>query len=226
MLKLILALILAMMSLPLWAYDIKWSAISMDSRVEVYEGKVSNHNLVAFKGRDVLNHSMADIISVLADIEHSDQWISSMAEAATIETIGPTERIDYNHQSAPWPFSDRDFVFRITTQIISDSEQVIFNLKSVEHPGKPIQPGIIRGNLLQSYLKLTALGDGSRTQLEIMMLVDPKGAIPVWLVNLINRYWAADTINALREYMDAKHISVRESLNKSKCDSEQKEQSC
>jgi len=211
MLKLILALILLMISLPLWAYDIKWMPISVDSGVKVYEGQVSDFNLVAFKGRDVLNHPMEDIISVLADIEHSDQWISSMAQAETVETIGPTECIDYNHQSAPWPFSDRDFVFRITTQIASDGKQVLFNLKSVEHPGKPVQRGIIRGNLLQSYVELTSLGDGNQTQIEIMMLVDPKGAIPVWLVNLVNRYWATNTINALRDYLDKNHPSITKS---------------
>lgn len=32
--------------------------------------------------------------------------------------------------------------------------------------------------------------------------VDPKGHLPIWLVNLINRYWAANTLNSLRNYLN------------------------
>lgn len=200
--KILLILIFVIKAPLIWAYDIEWSALDIDPVVKVYEGKVAGEDLVAFKGSDIFNYSMTDVISVLADIEHSDQWISSMKKAQTIENISATERIDYNHQALPWPFKDRDFVFRITTSVSAEGKQVLFQLKSEEHPNMPVQEKIIRGWLMQSYLQLNALENGDKTRLEIMMLADPKGFIPKWLVNLINRYWAVNTIHSLQKYMN------------------------
>ncbi len=183
------------------AYQIDWTEIDEDPSVKVYAGRVEGIDLVAFKGVDILNHSMADIISVLSDIEIAEQWINGMVEADIVEVLGPTARIDYNRQHLPWPLSDRDFVFEITTRIFDDQRQIVFDLKSVEHRQKPVRPGIVRGRLLQSYLKLKKLAE-KRTALEIMMLADPQGALPVWLVNLVNRQWAPNTINSLRNYLN------------------------
>ncbi|WP_031435385.1 START domain-containing protein [Methylomarinum vadi] len=182
------------------AYQIDWSEIDVGSNVKVYAGRVEGLDLVAFKGVDILHHSMTDIISVLSDIEKADQWINGMVEADIVEILGPTTRIDYNRQHLPWSLNDRDFVFKITTRLSDDRQQIIFDLASVEHEQKPIRPNIVRGHLLKSYLKLRALA-ANKTALEIMMLADPKGALPVWLVNLVNRQWAPNTINGLRNYL-------------------------
>lgn len=182
------------------AYQIDWEEIDEDPSVKVYVGSVEGMDLLAFKGVDSLNHSMADIIAVLSDIDKADEWINGMVEADTVEVLGPTSRIDYNRQHIPWPLSDRDFVFKITTRVSADQRQIVFDLKSVEHDNKPVRPDIVRASLLQSYLKLTAQTE-IKTTLEIMMLADPKGMLPVWLVNMVNRQWAPNTINSLRRYM-------------------------
>ncbi len=177
----------------------------MDPNIKVYAGNVDGLDLVAFKGIDILDHSMADIIAVLSDIEIADQWINGMMEADIVEVLGPTSRIDYNRQHLPWPLSDRDFVFKITTRVSEDGRQIVFDLKSIEHDKKPVRPNIVRARLLQSYLKLKASPE-NKTTLEIMMLADPEGVLPIWLVNLVNRQWAPNTINSLRRYLE-KHYS-------------------
>lgn len=206
-LKPILLLLSALFSCETSAYQIDWTEIDVDPRVKVFAGRVEGLDLVAFKGIDVLNHSLADIISVLSDIEKADQWINGMVEADIVEVLGPTTRIDYNRQHLPWPLSDRDFVFKITTRLSDDRRQITFDLKSVAHEQKPVRPNIVRARLLRSYLTLKALAD-DRTKLEIMMLADPAGALPVWLVNLTNRHWAPNTINGLRRYLDEQVPSV------------------
>lgn len=205
--KLILLVLSALLSFDTSAYQIDWKEIDVDSNIKVYAGRVEGLDLVAFKGVDILHHSMADIISVLSDIEKADQWINGMVEADIVEVLGPTARIDYNRQHLPWPLSDRDFVFKITTRLSDDRRQIIFDLASVEHEQKPIRPNIVRGRLLKSYLKLEALA-ANKTALEIMMLADPKGALPVWLFNLVNRQWAPNTINGLRNYLNQHYRPV------------------
>lgn len=203
--KIILLFLSAIFSFDSPAYQIDWKEIDVDPNIEVYAGSVEGLDLVAFKGIDILDHSMADIIAVLSDIEKAEQWINGMVEADIVEILGQTSRIDYNRQHLPWPLSDRDFVFKITTRVSADQRQIVFDLKSVEHDKKPVRPNIVRARLLQSYLKLIALAE-NKTTLEIMMLADPEGVLPIWLVNLVNRQWAPNTINGLRRYMK-KHYS-------------------
>lgn len=204
LIKFFILLIILTKSPFLWAYNIEWLAINVDSKVIVHKGKVTELGLLAFKGSDVLNHSMVDIISVLADIDKSEQWVSRLIKAETIETISPLERIDYNLLNLPWPFSNRDFVFKISTtdSISTNGSLVLFKLKSVDHPLMPVQKGVVRGRVLQGYVKLNTQGNKQKTQLEIMMLVDPKGALPEWLVNFVNRYWAVKTINSLKKQLN------------------------
>ncbi len=194
-------LLSAIFSLETSAYEIDWTEIDVNSTIKVYAGRTEGLDLVAFKGVDTLNHSMDDTISVLSDVEKADQWINGMVEADIVEVLGTTARIDYNRQHLPWPLSDRDFVFKVTTRVSAGPREIIFDLKSVEHDSKPARPNIVRGRLLQSYIKLKAL-EKNKTALEIMMLADPKGSLPAWLVNFVNRHWAPDTINRLRRYMD------------------------
>ncbi|MGR9117326.1 MAG: START domain-containing protein [Gammaproteobacteria bacterium] len=201
----VLLLLSAILSFDSPAYQIDWKEIDVDPNVKVYAGSVEGLDLVAFKGIDILDHSMADIIAVLSDIGKADQWINGMVEADIVEVLGPTSRIDYNRQHLPWPFSDRDFVFKITTRVSADGQKIVFDLKSVEHDKKPVRPNIVRARLLQSYLKLKASPE-NKTMLEIMMLADPKGALPIWLVNLVNRQWAPNTINSLRRYLKEIYI--------------------
>ncbi len=212
MIKLLIALCcLCINGAAIASYDIDWHEINVDPRVKVYAGKVKGLSFVAFKGHDILDHPIADIISALSDIDKSGQWMSGLLEARIIEVIGDAERIDYNLQNSPWPIRDRDFVFRITTQVTDDQKQITFTLKSEQHTNMPARPGIVRGQLLQSYFKLNELDNGKKTRLEIMMLVDPKGALPSWLVNIVNRSWAPYTINGLRDFLQN---NANQKLNK------------
>ena len=49
------------------------------------------------------------------------------------------------------------------------------------------------------YYKLTPIDGGRATLLEIELHSDPKGSLPAWVVNLFQKSWARETINAIRK---------------------------
>jgi hypothetical protein len=78
--------------------------------------------------------------------------------------------------------SDRDFIYVCKNEILKDDNYLMFG-KSVEHEQKPSK-NIVRGEIFFGF-RLTSL-EKSKTLVEYIELVDPKGSLPSFMVNLVN----------------------------------------
>ena len=54
----------------------------------------------------------------------------------------------------------------------------------------------VRAQALRTYWRLTAKPDGG-THVEVEVLTDPKGMLPAWVVNLVQRGWPRNSITGL-----------------------------
>ncbi|MFI5389926.1 MAG: hypothetical protein ACHQYQ_01090, partial [Bacteriovoracales bacterium] len=64
----------------------------------------------------------------------------------------------------------------------------------------------VRGELIESKYVLTPMGP-SKTKLEVEIVCDPKGMIPTWLVNLIQKSWPRKTITALMKQLEKPDVA-------------------
>jgi hypothetical protein len=69
---------------------------------------------------------------------------------------------------------------------------------SIEDPAFPVGEGRVRATNHDSWWKFRAL-DGGRTEIEFRAAVDPRGALPAWLVNLMQKSYPHDSIVRLAE---------------------------
>ncbi|MEO0603919.1 MAG: START domain-containing protein, partial [Myxococcota bacterium] len=69
----------------------------------------------------------------------------------------------------------------------------------VEHPAAPETVGV-RAQLVDSRYRIVELSPG-RTQVEVEIVTDPRGSMPAWIVNLIQRTWPRDTLVGIREQL-------------------------
>jgi len=132
-----------------------------------------------------MNAPLNKVRSILDDIEHRYEWVPYLIISKSLSDYNHINnpRIEYSHFHAPWPASDRDFVYEI--QLISTSDkQLVYKMKSVVSELMPINKQIIRAELLETIYTLTAL-DNATTKVEIIFHADPKGWIPDWIVNII-----------------------------------------
>lgn len=189
-----------------------WKKISDDEGIQAYErreGKNPYGDVVAFRGETVLPAKLAKIATILATPELQGEWVDAMEDYRLIEKVSKFETIEYNKTGVPWPFQDRDFVFRASVKVQIDPPLMLILMKSIEDPRAPPVKGVVRGEMLISYFYMKEIAP-NQTRVVVEMAVDPKGAIPLWLVNLTQKKWPHNTLSRLRI------LAARESIPVSK----------
>ena len=187
--------ILTLLSLSLYA-EPEWKEINDKDGIKVYKAKVPGTNIVAFKGTVTMDTPIKKIVWVLADRKHRKEWVDRLDINRELEIISPKERIIYQSFKMPFIISNRDMVYRSVLRRDKKSGVVSLRMKSVNHPKSPETVGV-RAELKNSQYTLTPLGNG-KTQVMVEIHSDPKGLLPSWLVNLVQKSWPYKTLNALR----------------------------
>jgi hypothetical protein len=99
----------------------------------------------------------------------------------------------------PFPLADRDFVYRYEFSVDESDNSVIAEVKSVVHPKMPEQSSIgVRGEIISGRYILYPRGP-KQTFVVAQYLADPKGYVPAWVVNLIQKQWPYKTLSAMRK---------------------------
>lgn len=174
-----------------------WEKIKNVNGVSVYSMKNEKSDIIKVKVHVVINAPIKRIQYILDDIAHRDVWIPLLHHSNILLTLSNTEKIEYSLFSALWPVSDRDFVYRIS-QIRSDNNQIIYSMKSEKNSLMPINDDIIRADLIESIYTLTALNK-KQTNVELIYHADPKGWLPYWVINIIQKILPYMMLRNLRE---------------------------
>jgi hypothetical protein len=181
-----------------------WQFIEDDKGISVYQTEIAGTKLVGARGEAVINAPLNRILFVLSDIERAYEWVDGLKASKVLERKGILETVVYQEFGLPWPVSNRDFVFRGTAR--SDERgRVIIEIKSEDHPLAPKTTGV-RGELIESKYVLTPMGP-TKTKLEVEIVCDPKGMIPTWLVNLIQKSWPRKTLTALMRQLEKPEVN-------------------
>jgi hypothetical protein len=181
--------------------ELIWKKISDQNGVTTYEERKSEKNVVAFRGEIIMPTTIERIATVLRDEKIRKKWVDALVETKMIEQISPLEQVEYNHTSVPWPFQDRDFVYRAKIKVeLGAARALLITMSSVETPQMPEQKSIVRGEVIRSFYYMKDIpGPEPQTKVMIEMALDPKGGIPMWLVNLTQRRWPYNTLRALKK---------------------------
>jgi hypothetical protein len=79
-----------------------------------------------------------------------------------------------------------------------DASAKVFTIdyQSVEDAALPPKKDFVRAVALQTYWRLEKVSD-TRTKIEVEVHTDPKGSLPPWLINMIQKDWPWKTISGL-----------------------------
>jgi START domain len=172
-----------------------WREIYTQDEVTVSKATVPGTSLVAFKGDTVMAAPIGKVLHVLIDHQHPTEWVDRLYLSRVVSEASAFDYVMYQAYELPAVLSNRDYVFR-SVGTTDAAGAVTLAMESVEVPGAPETVGV-RARLVNSRYQLTPLGP-DRTRVEVEILTDPMGAMPVWLVNLIQRSWPLDTLNGVR----------------------------
>jgi len=176
-----------------------WELVGDEDGIKVWRRDVAGSPIVAFKGETTVEAPIAKVATVLDDTSRKMEWVCNILEAKNVRIISPTERVEYNRTSAPWPCKDRDFVFHAELKADKKAQTLVFQLKSVVDPGQPVdEDKAIRGELLDSSYTLVSLGE-KKTRVTVEIQVDPKGSVPKFVVNWAQKGWPRKTLEGIRD---------------------------
>ena len=179
-----------------------WEKVSADEGVIVYAQEIDGSEIIKVKTRVVINAPIKKILNILDDVPHRKNWIPYLEESRILKTISVTEKLEYSLFAAPWPASDRDFVYRLSLAH-RDKEKVIYDMKSELSDLMPEQEGLVRADLIESQYTLTVI-DENQTNVELIFYADPKGWLPNWIINIIQKVLPYRMLRNLRDKAEGK----------------------
>ena len=152
-----------------------------------------------YRGTTTMPISIERIAYVLDDTEGKIEWISRLEEENRLEGNPSSYRsIVYQHYNLSWPVSDRDYVIESKWTVIKDMKlpTAILSIKSIIRDDVPEIEGRVRGQLDRLVYKLEKL-KSNQTRVTVEIMVNPKGLLPNFMINLIQKEWPITTLRQL-----------------------------
>jgi hypothetical protein len=192
-----------------------WKKLSDEEGIRTYQERNSAQDVVAFRGETTIPTSLVRIAAVLKDESLRKSWIDALEEEKILEHVSQFEQVEYNHSKVPWPFHDRDFVYRVNVKVVRDvNKSMVISMVSTKSTLQPERDGIVRGEILHAFYYMKEIpGPEPKTDVLVEMALDPRGAIPLWMVNLTQKKWPHNTLKALKKLASGKDLVVPKEID-------------
>lgn len=176
-----------------------WDLVSDEEGIRTYRREIEGSPLISFRGETVIDAPIGKIVSVLGDSKRKTEWMDRLVFTRTLWMKSFYERVEYNHTAAPWPFKDRDFVLRAEASVDRVKRALHIHIRSTEEPTlAPETKDKVRGQITKSHFELRSIDGDTRTWIAVEVHADPRGAIPKWVVNLVQKTWPRKTLEGIR----------------------------
>ncbi len=174
-----------------------WEYIGEEDHVKTWRKEVPGSGVLAFRGETVADLHIGKIMGVFLDGNQRRNWIDRYADHKTLDTPTPRSEIYWIKFKLPFPASNRDYVLQ--AEVVPDEahSSLRANIKSVEDPRKPVDNCCVRAQVYGTYYTFEALKGVEKTKLVVEVHTDPKGILPHWLVNAIQKKWPRKTLGGL-----------------------------
>jgi hypothetical protein len=161
----------------------EWKFIKEKDGIKIYTRSDENSPVKAYKGETYINTSMGVLSRIIEDVEGFKDWDKDIEQLEVFEYIKDSLIRYYIVYKVQWPFDKRDLY--VEAKI---SQDALTGKRTVFAVGKEgvvdEKPGIVRLKNYWQRWTLEPAGDG-RIHLIQEGSVDPGGAIPAWLANMV-----------------------------------------
>ena len=173
-----------------------WDRVGVTSGVTVDRKTMPDSDLFAFRGEGVFDVPIGMLSAVLKDEHIAEEWVDLMTEHTVLRKVGENKNLIYESYGLPWPISDRDYVMYEKYGYDEAAKVFTIDFESVKDASKPPVPDLVRAIAYRTFWRLTKL-DANTTKIEVEVFTDPKGSLPAWLINMIQKDWPWKTIDGL-----------------------------
>ncbi len=124
----------------------EWKLIADKDGITLYAREVSGHSELEFKGVCLVNQPLEVIGAVLSDIPSYPKWFFKCIESEKIPVENTSELNFYLYIAldTPWPFSDRDVVYKAKVDIDYALGKVVIQSTALTEQFVPLRRGYVR----------------------------------------------------------------------------------
>jgi hypothetical protein len=170
-----------------------WKPIYEKDGIAVAKKSLPDSNLMPFRGEGLVDVHIGRLVKVIKTPGLGPEWVDLQVESKELVRDGDESAIIYNKYDLSWPVSDRDYVMRQNTTYDATTKVVTVTYESIEDERFPADDCCVRAVAVRTFWKFTYVSE-TQTHIEVEVYTDPKGALPAWLVNMIQRGWPYNSI--------------------------------
>lgn len=189
----------------------EWTKITEKEGFKIYSKSMKESEIRAMKIKGTVNGSILNVTNILRDVDSATDWIPNLISRKYVQEITDTEAILHDVTDMPWPVSNRDTIVHHKLSISENKKSLILQFNSVKHPDFPETNDNVRAHIHFGKIVFTPKGE-DKTHIEMVILVDPRGSIPTWAVNVLQVSMPYDFVKALHEFAENSKIPPRQGL--------------
>jgi len=181
-----------------------WEQLGTSKGVKLGRKLMPNSELFAVRGETTIPASPEKVASVICDPSRWKEWTRSMMGAGVIEDLSAQSRVVFQTFDLPFPVRDRDVVYQYEWR--RNGQTIEVEGRNATPVNAPKSIGV-RMNLVIGRWFLNP-APNNQTHLVLEILMDPRGSLPSWFVNLVQRNYPTDTLNALKAQVQKPDIQA------------------
>ncbi|MDF1666177.1 MAG: START domain-containing protein [Planctomycetota bacterium] len=176
----------------------RWEPINQDLGITVYSKEFPGTDIIGFKGVIDIDAPPRKVLHVIVDNKHKMEWVKSLKKTVILQRVSDFEQVIYQAFKMPMVVSDRDIVIRGKVTRNKKTGWLYVKTTSETHPKAPSTIGV-RAQIVRSNFTLIPISGGKKTRVILETLGDPKGWIPNWLTNSLQKDWPIESLDSLRK---------------------------
>lgn len=173
----------------------KWESVGLQEGVQVSRMQVEGSGAMAFRGEVVADVDIARIVAVFVEPKERPHWVDRYHSHKTVER-GERHEIYRIRFGLSFPVTDRDYVLDSRVEVDEPKRVFVTRIKSITDARAPVDDCCVRAQTHNTFYRFEAL-PGGKTRMQVEVHTDPKGLLPKWLVNRIQKGWPSKTLNGL-----------------------------
>jgi hypothetical protein len=181
--------------------DGDWRLIDDKDGIALYGREVSGHTEMQFKGICIANRAIGAVGSRLSDIASYPKWFFKCIEAQKISAENSSELqfFVYVAIDTPWPFSDRDAVYKTEIAIDYALGKVIVRSTALKVPLIPLRRQFVRITDSENQWILEKIS-GDCTRITFINRTNAGGPFANYLSNPGTRDTTINSLKNLKEF--------------------------
>lgn len=171
--------------------------------IRVFKEKNAHDNINRIVAQMTVDANYLQVLCLIKDFPHKKDWIYANHGAFCMDSISPYHWIFYGISEIPWPLLDRDVVADVHLEL--DHQNQTITIHSVAAADLvPASPDMVRIEMFDSKWRIQKKGKQSLVELD--MLVDVGGNVPVWLVNMFASNGPMQTFKNMQKELKNKDL--------------------